>query len=230
MEKEIYKGIIKNITKEYVVVLLDIDGIEQERLFYDNNKVVFNGLEIGDKVTLETIIEGNSMTLNVKKEEKREPMLIVDESKGYGKTWNTEEMLKNSFVIDTTQETEESFVEKLKEAKGQKEKIVVLGGAFLSCSPMITSFINSGLKATVVIEDIHKIHNAPKLDEIDWSKIKSDRELNLKITETYKPEPIKHDSKKYDYCHGKQPELSFKSGGNNRKTKKRKKAKNGRKK
>lgn len=232
MEKEIHKGIIKNITKEYIVVLLDIDGIEQERLFYDNQKVVFNGLEIGDKVTLETIIEGNSMTLNVKKEEKKEPQLILNESReGVGRSYWKENLLENSFIIDTTKETEESFVEKLKEAKGQKEKIILLAGVdFITCPPMITHFMQSGLKATVIVEDIHDIQRGiktPKMEDIEFLLNNKRREESLKLTE-YKPEPIKPDSKKYDYCHGKQPELSFKSGGNNRKTKKRKKAKNGR--
>lgn len=224
MEKEIVKGTIKYFTVGGATITME-DGTDN--FISGERNMLFKDLEVGDKVILESVIENNSMTLSISKQE--EPVLLSNNRTGVGRSYWKENLMKNSFIIDTSQETEESFVEKLKEAKGQKEKIILLAGVdFIACPPMITHFMQSGLKATVIIEDIHKIHNTPKLDEIDWGKIKSDRELNLKITETYKPESIKPFDKPNDYCHGKQPELSFKRGGNNRKTKNRKKAKNGR--
>jgi hypothetical protein len=169
------------------------------------------------------------MTLSVSKQE--EPVLVANNRTGVGKSYLRERLLENSFVIDTEKETEESFVEKLKEAKGKKENIILLASAnFITCSPMITHFMQSGLKATVIVEDIHDIQSGivtPKLNDIDFINRNFKRDIDLTLTATNIPEPIKPDSKKYDYCHGKQPELSFKSGGNNRKIKKRKKAKNG---
>jgi hypothetical protein len=119
MEKQTCKGVIKDFSKDGVLIDLDIDGIKQERLFYDNHEVVFKGLEVGDKVILETIIENNSMTLSVSKQE--EPVLVANNRTGVGKSYLRERLLENSFVIDTEKETEESFVEKLKEAKGKRK-------------------------------------------------------------------------------------------------------------
>jgi adenylosuccinate synthase len=133
------------------------DGTDS--LIQGERNMLFKDLEIGDKVILESVIENNSMTLSISKQE--EPKLVTTTRTGVGKSY--ERMLENSFVIDTEQETEESFVEKLKEAKGQKENIIILGAAFLSCSPMITSFMKSGLKATVIIEDIQRVITTAKL-------------------------------------------------------------------
>ncbi len=226
MEKEIYNGTIKEISEKGVSVLMD--GDENETLFHKEYNGVFKEYIVGDKVILESVIENNSMTLNVSKKE--EPTLVATNRTGVGKSYWKENLMKNSFVIDTTQETEESFIEKLKEAKNQKEKVLVVGGAFLGCTPMITSFLQSGLHATVIVDDIQDIGRGivtPKLNDIDFLKHNFKRDIDLTLTAANIPEPIKPDSKKYDYCHGKQPELSFKSGGNNRKIKKRKKAKNG---
>lgn len=227
MEKEIVRGTIKYFTVGGATITME-DGIDN--FIAGERNMLFKDLEVGDKVILESVIENNSMTLSISKQE--ETILVTNTRKGVGKSYWKENLLENSFVIDTTQETEESFVEKLKEAKGKKENIVLLASAnFITCSPMITQFMQSGLKATVIVEDIHDIQRGivpPKLNDIDFVNGKFKREINLKLTETHIPEPLKYNSEKYDYCHGKQPELSFKSGGNNRKTKKRKKAKNGR--
>lgn len=230
MEKETARGTIKEFSNEGATITME-DGTDS--FIKGERNMLFKDLEVGDKVILESVIENNSMTISISKQE--EPMLLSNNRTGVGRSYWKERLLENSFVIDTEKETEESFVEKLKEAKGKKENIILLASAnFISCSPMITHFMQSGLKATVVVEDIHDIGRGiatPKLNDIDFINRNFKRYIDLKLTETNIPELLKTnktDDKTYDYCKGKQPELKFKSGGNNRKIKNRKKAKNGR--
>lgn len=139
----------------------------------------------------------------------RERMLILNESKGVGVSHSMEHFTKDAFVIDTDNHDLNSFIHILEESK-QQHKVVIIGSGAVTNRDMLLALSKSGIKATVIVEDIDNVLNKRKSlkEELLSSPVK-----DIKLLKSF-DDDIKKDMPK--------------SGGNKRKVKKRKKARNGR--
>lgn len=240
------QGKITDITDKGVTTNLHAENYEETRFFgsegFGNSKSLFDGLIVGDKFTLDIIEDGDNARLeyHVKKieEMKKEDVLIIDEPKmktvtrGIGVSYYMENLLKDSFVIDINKESSESFESRLTEGKNQDRGILIIGSS-LSDTKILEHLMKSNIKATLVFEDIDKQVNSRKIEErgIEITSLNTSggikkRPLSLS-KELSDIEPLKPPP---SYQKGEVNDRPYRSGGNNRKIKKRKKAKNGRRK
>lgn len=243
------QGKITDITDKGVTAdIFYDDNYKEERFFcngdfFNSTKNLFHGLIVGDKFTADIIEDGDNARLeyHVKKieEMKKEDLLIIDEPKtktvtrGIGVSHYMGNLLKDSFVIDINKESSESFESRLTEGKSQDRGIVIIGSS-LSDTKILEHLMKLNIKATLVIEDIDKQVNSRKIEDrgIEITSLNTSgrikkRPLNLS-KELSNIEPLKPAP---SYQRGEVNEnRPYRSGGNNRKIKKRKKAKNGRRK
>lgn len=121
------------------------------------------------------------------------------------------DLTKDAFIIDLDKENIDSMQLSLIEAK-KHDKVVVIGSGLTGKTEMFKAFMESKIKATVVIDDVGSFAqtNKPK-QSLLFPDDKDTKVIDRKASKYY------YDDKPV-----------IKSGGNNRKVKKRKKAKNGR--
>lgn len=174
---------------------------------------VFDGFKIPKKNSLGIDVIGTHDEIEVGKtlinDTPRERMLILNESIGVGTSHSIEHLTKDAFIIDTDKHNLNSLIDVLSTSKNEPN-VIVIGSSIFQDKEILRAISASGIKATVIVEDIDNVFNKRKSlkEELLSSPVK-----DIKLLKSF-DDDIKKDMPK--------------SGGNNRKVKKRKKARNGR--
>lgn len=156
--------------------------------------------------------------------DKREQIINISESGGVGTSYKNKLVKEGAFVIDMSEETVESAIEKLKQhkEKGNDNKIVLVGNPYKASFSSIIKLIRkedfSG--ATILVEDVNEL-----VEEKQKNRTELLSEMNVLADKLEKQSFLKKASYEYQ---DDVPRQKYRSGGNNRKMKKRKKARNGR--
>jgi hypothetical protein len=171
---------------------------------------VFDGFKIPKKKSLGIDVIGTHDEIGVGiNDTPRERMLILNESIGVGTSHSIEHLTKDAFIIDTDKHNLNSLIDVLSTSKNEPN-VIVIGSSIFQDKEILRAISASGIKATVIVEDIDNVFNKRKSlkEELLSSPVK-----DIKLLKSF-DDDIKKDMPK--------------SGGNNRKVNKRKKARNGR--
>lgn len=156
----------------------------------------------------------------------REPKFIITDwaRKGVGQSYYLQALTEDAHVLKFDEsDSQESLEAKIAEAKAQEKKVVVIGSGVGRMSIM-EKILGSGLACQVFVDDL-KSADFEEEYKVPMTVPKWKENEPISIRNTH---PADDFSNRIAFDDGVSTQKKNRSGGNNRKLKKRKKAKNGR--